>query len=161
MLVTDYVCGMQVKAGKNKLTYLGVEYSFCSTQCRERFLANPGLYVGVPGQKAPKQEGKSIIKQRRMHLAEPLSTEQATVLSNALLEMMGVKSASARGDRLVIEYDLLEVTAEQIEQKLEEVGMRLGAGLSQHLRSAFVHYEEECELGSLEVRKSRSSHRHA
>ena len=151
MLTKDYVCGMQVNSGDNQLMYQGVAYSFCSKQCRERFLANPHLYVGMPGQKAPKQEGLSVIKQRRLRLAQPLSSSQAKTLIDALQAMMGIQAVSADGDSVVISYDLLQATAEQVEEKLIEIGVQLGEGLAERLRRAFVHYEEECEIGNLEV----------
>ncbi len=154
MLTRDYVCGMQVNAGDNQIMYRGVAYSFCSRQCRERFQANPHLYIGVPGQKAPKQEGMSVIKQRRLRLAQPLSPGQAEILVDALRTMMGIQSVSAEGDSVVIAYDLLQATAEQVEEKLAEIGVQLGEGLAERLRRAFVHYEEECEVGNLEARKS-------
>lgn len=160
MSVKDYVCGMQVSYGDNQLMYRGMAFSFCSKQCRERFEANPRLYIGLPGQKAPKQEGLSVIKQRRLHLAQPLSSDQAKTLSDALQSMMGIQSISAEGDKVVIAYDLLEVTEEQIEKKLAEIGVQLGEGLAERLRRAFVHYEEECELGNLEVRDNGYAHWH-
>ena len=128
MLTKDYVCGMQVNSGDNQIMYRGGSYSFCSKQCQERFQANPHLYVGIPGQKAPKQEGLSVIKQRRLHLVQPLSSGQAKTLSDALQTMMGIQSVSVEGDSVVIVYDLLQATAEQIEEKLIEIGLQLGGG---------------------------------
>lgn len=155
MLTKDVVCGMQVASDKYQLEYLGVPYSFCSKQCQERFQANPHLYVGMPGQKAPKQEGVSVIKQRRLRLAQPLSPTQARTLSDALQEMMGIQTVSVEGDSIVIAYDLLQATAEQIEERLAEIGVHLGEGWMERLRRAFVHYIEECEMGSMEVHKDR------
>ena len=59
-----------------------------------------------------------------------------------------------KGDSVLITYDLLQATAEQIEEKLGEIGVQLGEGFAERLRRAFVHYEEECEIGNLEVHKS-------
>jgi YHS domain-containing protein len=160
MLVKDYVCGMQVEFGKNRIEYTGGAYSFCSKQCQERFLANPHLYIGIPGQKAPKQEGMTVIKQRRLRLAQPLSPDQNKALIEALQAMMGVRSVSVEGDRVMITYDLLEAMEEQIEEKLAEIGVQLGDGLAERLRRAFVHYEEECEVGNLEVHRDMYSHQH-
>lgn len=161
MLTKDYVCGMQVDSNDNQIMYRGGSYAFCSKQCQERFQANPHLYVGIPGQKAPKQEGLSVIKQRRLRLAQPLSSSQAKTLSDALQAMMGIQAVSAEGDSVAITYDLLQATAEQIEEKLAEIGVQLGEGLAERLRRAFVHYEEECEIGNLEVHKASccSGHR--
>ena len=60
------------------------ERDFCSGQCRERFEANPGLYVGVPTQQAPRQQGKWVLKRRSFALEVPLSTEQARLLTDAV-----------------------------------------------------------------------------
>lgn len=159
MRVKDYVCGMQVEDGENRIEYAGVGYSFCSKQCRERFLANPHLYIGIPAkQKAPKQEGKSVIKQRMLRLAQPLTPEQAGVVVEALQSMMGIRSVTVEGDSVTITYDLLEAMLEQIEERLGEIGVQLGGGLGERLRRAFVHYEEECEVGNLEVRDCRHGH---
>ena len=160
MLVQDNVCGMQVDAGENQLEYLGVSYSFCSKQCQERFQSNPHLYVGLPGQKAPKHEGLEVIKKRRLHLAQSLSFSQASTLIDALQAMMGIQSVSVEGDRVVIVYDLLQATAEQLEVKLTEIGVQLGEGLADRLLRAFVHYEEECEVGNLEVKSHSDIHKH-
>lgn len=73
ILIRDPVCGMQVESDHYTIEYLQMHYAFCSRQCQERFLENPHLYVGLPGHKAPKQEGLSVIKQRRLRLAQPLS----------------------------------------------------------------------------------------
>lgn len=159
MLAKDVVCGMQVESGKHQLEYLGVPYSFCSRQCQERFQANPHLYVGMPGQKAPKQKGLSVIKQRRLSLAQPLSSRQARALSDALQAMMGIQTVSVEGDSVVITYDLLQATVEQVEEELAEIGVQLGEGWAERLRRAFVHYEEECEVGSLEVHRRGHAHR--
>lgn len=160
MLTKDCVCGMQVESGANQVVYLGMPYSFCSEQCQERFLANPHLYIGLPGQKEPKQQGISVIKRRRMRLAQPLSTEQINMLASMLRTMMGIKSIGVDGDRIEIDYDLLEVTAQQIEEKLTQVGLLLGEGLAERLRRAFVHYEEECEVENMEVHEDKFTYRH-
>lgn len=160
MLAKDVVCGMQVNSSDFEVTYQGLPYSFCSAQCRERFLSNPHLYVGLPGHKAPKQQGVSVIKQRRLRLAQPLTPAQAETVHDSLQAMMGIQDVSAEGDSLVITYDLLQATAEQIEQTLAGIGVQLGKNWSELLRRAFVHYTEETEIGNLEVREHKHVHRH-
>lgn len=46
----DPVCGRDVEEGKaaGKVTYLGVEYYFCSPACKKAFEESPGTYTGVP-----------------------------------------------------------------------------------------------------------------
>ena len=153
LVVKDPVCGMQVVSGQFVTEYLDSRYAFCSTQCRDRFLANPHVYIGLPGQKALKQEGLEVLRQQRLRATQPLSPSQTNGLIEALRAMMGIKSVQINGDEIEITYDLLQATAEQIETKMEEIGVQLGEGWSQHLRRAFVHYEEELEVGSLEVHK--------
>jgi len=160
ILIHDPVCGMQVETDQYTTDYLQVHYAFCSRQCQERFQENPRLYIGLPGQKAPKQEGQEIIKKRHLRLAQPLSSAQEDEVVQALQDMMGINAITAAGDLIEITYDLLQATAEQIESRLEEVGIRLGEGWAERLRRAFVHYEEECEIGNLEVHERSGVHSH-
>ena len=41
----DPVCGMSVKENKLKSVWLGCAYYFCSEGCKQKFDANPGLYL--------------------------------------------------------------------------------------------------------------------
>ena len=45
---TDPVCGMSVDpaTARHRAGYAGREYFFCSARCRERFVAEPGRFVG-------------------------------------------------------------------------------------------------------------------
>lgn len=149
----DPVCGAEVPADQNETVYLSIHYAFCSQQCRDRFVAHPHLYVGLPGRKAPKQEGREVLKRRRLHLDPALSSEQASLLSHALATMTGMKKVFAEGDKVEITYDLLLVSAEQIEVKIAEICLCLGNGWLERIRYAFVHYQEECEVGNLEVQE--------
>lgn len=150
--VKDPVCLMQVDPEQYAVEYLGMHFAFCSQQCRERFLANPHAYIGSPGEKAPKQEGREVIKRRRLRLAEPLSETAAHQVTEHLMGMMGVNSVQAQGRELRITYDLLQATAAQIEAALVQAGVHLGEGWGERLRRAFVHYLEETEVENLEVR---------
>lgn len=154
-LTKDPVCHMQVSASSFDTEYSGMTFAFCSEQCRDRFLANPHLYIGFSGQKAPAQEGVEVLKCRKIHLDFPLNATQYQQVHDALTSMMGVQYIHIDGDNLEIKYDLILVTAEQIENKLVSVGASLGQGWTDRLRRAFIHFEEESEVGSLEVMKSK------
>jgi len=154
-IVKDYVCHMQVPSTSFATEYAGGHYAFCSAQCKERFLANPHLYIGFPGRKAPAQEGKQVIKCRRLLLSEPLDTIQAEQVKHALLEMMGIVEICIDGDKLEIKYDLIQVTAEQIADKLALIGADLGGGWVECLKLAFINNLEEIEINSLEVEKKK------
>lgn len=147
----DPVCGMQVDSCQYELDHAGIHYAFCSAQCRDRFLANPHLYVGVPGQKAPKQDGKAVMKLRRFRTETALAPEEAALLRRELGSMMGVTAVEVEADIVSVTYDLLQATASQLEQKMAEIGLDLGGSWTGKLRSAFVHYLEELEVDSLEV----------
>ena len=148
-LAKDPVCGAEIDPERIHAAHRGLEYGFCSPQCRERFLAKPELYVGWPGHKAPKQEGLEILKKRRLRLAEPLSPAAAAILGNELLRSVGIRDVRVRGDTVDIAYDLLETTAETIAEEIAAIGLKFAQGWSERLRLAFVEYEEECELDNL------------
>lgn len=149
--VRDVVCGMTVEADCLAITYRGAHYAFCSAQCRERFTANPHLYIGLPGQPAPKQLGQTVLKRRHFHVDRTLSADQAQSVCDAVGALMGVDTVEIEGVEVTVTYDLLQATAEQIEQALEAAGAQLGSGWSERLRRGFTHYTEECEIGNLQV----------
>lgn len=153
--VTDPVCGMQVDPERNPVRYMEMDFAFCSDQCKERFLANPGLYVGRPGEQAPKQRGDELVKRRRMHLAEALPREAAEGLASTLHTMMGVKVVEINGAEVEIVYDLLQATAAQIETAMMAYGARLGDRWVDRFKRALVHAVEEDVLASQEVTHSR------
>lgn len=150
-LAKDPVCGMEVAVtlAAKRTVYKGVEYFFCSEQCLQRFSAKPDLYIGEPGRAAPKQQGIELTKRRRLRLSAPLSPEEAGIINDTLLGVMGVKQVSVQGDSLDISYDLLETSEAQIEEQIASIGVQLGNGWVERLRRALVHYEEECELDNL------------
>lgn len=150
--VQDPVCGMVVDPNQLQTHYLNMQFAFCSRQCQQRFVAHPHLYIGFPGTKAPKQDGRSMFKRRRLHLADSLSPEMAARVRQHLLAMMGVQNVEVDAERIEIVYDLLQATTEQIEAQLEQVGAQLGSGWGERLRRAFVHYLEDTEVDTMEAR---------
>ncbi len=157
-LVKDPVCHMVVPETSFPTEYEGICYAFCSAQCKERFQANPHLYIGFPGKKSPVQKGANVIKQRNMVLREPLDDLQSEQVKRELREMMGIRSVCIEGNKLEIQYDLMQVTAEQIANKLVQIGAELGGGWRGGLKLAFVNYLEEREIDSLEVNNVKGCH---
>ncbi len=157
-IVKDPVCHMEVSETSFATEYEGIRYAFCSAQCKERFLANPHLYTGLPGHKAPAQQGKQVIKRRSLVLSAPLDARQAELVKRDLLAMMGISEVHIEGEKIEIQYDLMQVTTEQIADQLALVGAELGGGWMERLKVAFINYQEECEIGSLEV--TGGKHRH-
>ena len=156
----DPVCGMQVAPDQHAITHLQMHFAFCSAQCRERFLANPHLYIGQAGHKAPVQEGHEALKHRRLKLEEPLPDDLAQRAITYINDMMGIGHIEIKGDTIDIKYDLLQVTEAQIESALAEAGYTLDHSWSERLRRAFVHYLKETELSSLEAPPGADGHHH-
>ncbi|MFQ5487193.1 MAG: YHS domain-containing protein [Gammaproteobacteria bacterium] len=150
--VRDPVCGMLVDPEERQVEYQQMHFAFCSEQCRERFLANPGLYVGAPGVKAPKQEQRVVLKERRIHLEAPLPPHLKARLQEVLQAMMGMASVHISDEVLEVRYDLLQATAQQIEAVIARTGAELGAGWVERIHRSFVHFIEEEQLASMEVR---------
>ena len=52
MTALDPVCGMRVEEERARATaeHAGQQFYFCSTSCRERFLAEPAAFLGTPSQ---------------------------------------------------------------------------------------------------------------
>ncbi len=67
-LVTDPVCGMKVDpaTSKHRHTYAGTPFHFCSTRCREKFIAAPASYL-APSTKAAPPVRKGTIYTCPMH----------------------------------------------------------------------------------------------
>ncbi len=156
----DPVCIMDVEDGQLAFSYMGIEYSFCSQQCQDRFSANPHLYVGRPGKHSPKQHGKSIIKRRLLKLNEIVPDDIAKKMNNELQKMMGIKEVTIDKNIVRITYDLLEATIEQIETTIEGTGEKLAIGWGEKFKRAFIHYLEENELDIMEEqnKKHKSCH---
>lgn len=159
-MTIDPVCRMEVGIAEFPLSYMGLEYSFCSQQCHDRFSANPHLYIGHPGSPSPKQHGERIIKRRLLKLDIPVPDEVALKIEGALKDMMGIKEVTIDKNIIRISYDLLEVTTAQIETTIQGAGEKLNGSWGGQLQRAFIHYFEETELDNLEYQQSNNGHHH-
>jgi len=148
--VRDPVCEMDVSSGNYDSNYLGVDYSFCSKQCHDRFVTNPHLYIGKPGHPSPKQLGQSVIKCRTMKLDRAIPEDISEKLDTALSTMMGIRDITFEDNVIRITYDLLEATVEQIEDEILKTDKSLSLSWMEKIRSAFIHYVEETEIMNLE-----------
>jgi len=142
---------MMVDHDQHAIEYLKMHFAFCSPQCKERFLANPHLYIGYPGLKAPKQEGLEEIKCRCIHLSQALSQAGIALISSELQAMMGIKAVRVSKTEIEIKYDLLQASLQQIEDRLVQIGIQLGGGWAERLRRALIHESEELQIDSLEL----------
>lgn len=144
------VCCMDIENDSISFNYQGMKFAFCSEQCQERFIANPHVYIGQRGMPSAKQRGEHIIKRRVLKLDKPVPDDIAQTISQVLHTMMGIKAIKIEGTRIDISYDLLEASAQQIEDRIEQMGEQLTGKWAEHLKRAFIHYLEETELDNLE-----------
>ena len=157
----DVVCGMEVSSDGISLVYQGSYYVFCSDQCLERFQLNPHLYIGYPGNEAPKHAGMEVLKKRTLKLAEPFPKEVSEQFAEYIKTMMGVHDIEIEGNCITIIYDLLQATELQIEKKIIDVGIVLDDDLMERVRRAYIHIKEATEVESLEARPgSKGGHHH-
>lgn len=144
------VCHMTVVDHSLSFSYRGIDYYFCSSQCRQRFKTYPHLFVGDPKHGlSPKQKNQVILKKRRISFAEPISDELKSVLEENLLSLMGIEGLAFEEQCLYVTYDLLQVSLEDIETTIEQTAATLYAGLIERIKSGFIHYSEECELENM------------
>ena len=73
-----------------------------------------------------------------------------------VMRVKSMQSSGASSDQRQ-EKTALDILKERYARgsKLGEIGVQLGKGWVERLRQAFVHYEEKCEAGNLEVHKDR------
>lgn len=138
------VCGMNVEYDDWTETHTGIQYLFCSSQCRDNFRERPLLYTG-------KNAGNVHVRlmQRRFRLESSLDSSQAEIVRGELCAMMGVEQIEVEGDQISLTYDLLQCTVGQVEECLKQAGVRLGEGWSDRLKRGWMKYKEENELDNL------------
>jgi len=135
---------MEAKDSEVYAEHLGVAYHFCSQQCRENFIARPSLYIGKQaGQRQP------IIKHRHFLLDCTIDATREACLEGAIEQLLGVQHVHIQKRRVSIDYNLLEVRAEQIENVLSGLGLKLADSWLERLKRNWLHYTENNELDHL------------
>jgi len=145
------VCAMDTKKSSACAEHSGITYYFCTPQCRENFLARPLLYIGKT---SVKRMGQEVIKRRTFSLDQAMGGMQAEALLMALKQLMSVDNINIEGDRISIDYDLLEINASQIEAALVAAGASMGSGWAERLKRGWIHYTEENQLDNLAAAES-------
>lgn len=119
----DPVFLMWVDPNERAVDHQGLQYAFCSEQRRERFLANPGLYVStVRNRAAAKRQGEPLQRHRRWIPRDLPDSAQAEALHLALDAMTGVNGVRAAGTHVAVDYDLRQVTGTKIETRIAGQG---------------------------------------
>jgi len=146
--IKDPVCDMLVDPNLNRIRFHGIRLAFCSKQCKDRFQQNPGLYLGKPGTKSPRQEGIELAKKRSFRLANSNGDYK---IESRLRELMGIKNIILDPKKITVEYDLLQVSAVQIEVNLNAIGIKLSNNLLDKIKRFWIHFQEQNILDSMEV----------
>ncbi len=130
--------------------YRGVDYWFCSTQCKKRFQSRPHLYVGDPwhGQSV-KQKGEEVVRSHRINLNIVPSPLVSDLLVRELEKLMGVKTARLKGQAIEVTYDLIQISLTDIENAIEIAYGGLKPGVVESLRRGLIHSSEDGELDNL------------
>ncbi|WP_171966482.1 hypothetical protein [Mariprofundus micogutta] len=135
---------MNVGQDKWALKHTGIEYLFCSSQCRDNFIERPLLYTG---EKVIHSHERLI--RRKFNLVGPLTSSQLGVVREELCKMMGVKEVNTKGRQVMLTYDLFQCTAKQVEEGLRQAGVQLGEGWADKFKRGWMRYTEENELDNL------------
>ncbi len=141
---------MTVSEDSYEVTQRGMTFWLCSEQCRDRFNQRPSLYIGDPKQgKSAKQHGIKVHKKRTLNLELPNNNESASLLIRALNSLMGVTEATINQGQLEIEYDLVQVSLEEIEAFIKSTGINIEQSWLDKIHDSFIHYNEEGQLDNL------------
>ena len=122
----DPVCGRAIEVARSSrfITYRGALYHFCSAHCLERFNDIPALYTG--SQRIA--DIRPIPKRRKLRLTKGNAPDIQRAVRR-IGEMIGVISAIAEKDLLLVEYDLRKTILSQIEAVATAEGLRFKEGL--------------------------------
>lgn len=154
----DPVCLMETTESDPFYDYHHKTYYFCCEQCRQKFMERPQLYVSDDGHRPAKKSTGQLIRQRKFRLSKELDNSEAENLIRALKELMGILHVEISGRCISISYDLLQTSAEQIEQQIEAAGDVLNNGFGESLKRGFIHYLEDTELENLLEQKDTHCH---
>jgi len=154
----DPVCEMIVPEQKHAIVFLQMHFAFCSQQCKQRFQQSPYLYIAKNGQKSVKQEGLQVIKDRRIKLDKPMTDQETKRVVEALGAMMGILEVDIKGNVILLRYDLLQATQEQIEIELTTLGLKLGSNWQERVRRGLVQFFEDNECSTLSINPRKGCH---
>ena len=138
------VCSTPVGLEECVVEHHKVYYHLCTDQCKETFLARPRLYIGKPGAERPVK-----MKLRTLKLVDPVSQQSAGLITEQLMALKGVKNVTIESNLIHVTYDLLQVTEQRIEERLNHTDAKLGSGWLERLGRAWIHYSEDTELDNM------------
>jgi hypothetical protein len=84
--------------------------------------------------------------------------DQAQVAASFLTDVEGVIRVTADSPLLLqVSYDLLQVTLQEIEEALKEIGLHIDNGLLFRIRRALYHYTEQTQRDNLGCERGDSN----
>lgn len=93
--------------------------------------------------------GREILKRRLLALEQELVGEDREVAIKAVRQMLGIHRVEVSGRKMPVEYDLKQITAEQIEACLLAVGVELAGRWADRLKCGWIRNTEKTELDNL------------
>ena len=110
----------------------------------------------------PLQNEEDFVRCREIHFVEfHPDSDQAGTAARFLEGVDGVRSVGRRDPRLLlVEYDLLRITLEQIESALREIGLHIDNRLIYRLKRALYYYTESTQRANLGCPKGESNCTH-
>lgn len=88
-----------------------------------------------------------ITKRRTIDLAAIADESRRSEIQTAILQLDGVKRVEPEsGGGISVEYNLIKISLQEIEEVIESKGHRPKLGLFGRLKRAFIHYTEQNEF---------------
>jgi len=144
------VCEMVVTKDDIFHCFRGIDFWFCSEHCKTRFIKYSSVFVGDPQHgKSAKQQGARVIKMNKITLIEKPDTVIAGRVINNINQLMGVDFVEIEADQILVIYDLLQVSLEDIENATVLAFGKLSSSITERIKRTIIHYNEECELGNI------------
>jgi len=151
------VCEMKLENQLIPTEYLDVSHFFCSEQCRRLFENHPHLYIGLPGSGcAVKSRLKKVSRTNWLALKNPDKSSES--LDAAFTPLMGVEHYELCSGRLIVAYDLLQVSLKEVADHLVNHDIQTSARWYHLLRLSYINYVEENERANLESQTPKGCH---
>jgi len=100
-----------------------------------------------------------VMKKRRLRLARAQSSRNAVGLAKRLRTQQGVKSVVVEDHFVFVDYDLMQISEQRIEQEIIASGEKLADYMLEKLRRSWIHYIEDTELENSKITHSACCNR--
>ncbi len=154
-MAIDPICGMEVdEKTALRVEHQGKDYYFCSSGCRDKFLAEKDLLVPPSGEETASQESseqrleKATLKITGMHCAAC-----AVGIEDSLKKIEGVSNAAVNfaTEKAYVEYNPEEATPQELEEAIKEAGYGVLKEEEQSLHLTVIGMDNAHCLGTVQA----------